>query len=87
MDKVLSQLDYMNLGFGRKLRSETQIKDTLTYGWGFPGGSIVKNPLQCRRYVSDPRVGKNPWRNKWQSTPAFLPTESHGQKSLAGHGP
>ena len=43
LDKVLSQLDYMNLGFGRKLRSETQIKDTLTYGWGFPGGSIVKN--------------------------------------------
>ena len=23
----------------------------------------------------------------WQPTPAFLPVESHGQRSLAGHGP
>ena len=27
------------------------------------------------------------WRRKWQLTPVFLPGESHGQKSLAGHGP
>ena len=31
----------------------------------------------------DPRVGKIPWR-AWQSTPVFLPGESHGQRSLAG---
>ena len=24
------------------------------------------------------------WRRKWQSTPVFLPGESHGQRSLAG---
>ena len=28
-----------------------------------------------------------PWRRKWQSTPVFLPEESHGQKSLAGYSP
>ena len=28
-----------------------------------------------------------PWRRKWQSTPVFLPGESHGQKSLAGYSP
>ena len=27
------------------------------------------------------------WRRKWQHTPVLLPGESHGQRSLAGHGP
>ena len=35
----------------------------------------------------DPWVRKIPWRRKWQPTPAFLPGESHGQRSLAGYGP
>ena len=26
-----------------------------------------------------------PWRREWQSTPVFLPGESHGQRSLAGY--
>ena len=25
------------------------------------------------------------WRRKWQSTPVFLPGESHGQRSLADY--
>ena len=29
---------------------------------------------------------EDPWRTKWQPTPVFLPGESHGQRSLAGHG-
>ena len=35
----------------------------------------------------DPWVRKIPWRRKWQPTPAFLPGESHGQRSLAGYSP
>ena len=31
------------------------------------------------------RVGKIPWRGKWQPTPVFLPGESHGRKSLEGY--
>ena len=27
------------------------------------------------------------WRRAWQPTPVFLPGESHGQRSLAGHSP
>ena len=27
------------------------------------------------------------WRRKWQSTPVFLPGESHGWRSLVGYGP
>ena len=26
------------------------------------------------------------WKRKWQPSPVFLPGESHGQRSLAGHG-
>ena len=51
---------------------------------GFPGGSEAKkSSCQCRRYGFDPRVGRIPWRRKWQPTPVFLPGKSHGQRSLA----
>ena len=36
---------------------------------------------------ADPRVGKIPWRRKWQPTPVFLPGKSYGQRSLAGYSP
>ena len=51
---------------------------------------VVKNPpasVQCRRHGRhrfNPWVGKIPWRRKQQPTPAFLPGESHGQRSLEG---
>ena len=51
-------------------------------------GSVAKKiHLQLRRHRTpgfDPRVGKIPWRKKWQSAPVFLPGKSHGQRSLAG---
>ena len=58
---------------------------------GFPGGSVVKN-LPARAgdagdVGSIARSGKIPWRSKWQSTPVFLPGESHGQRSLVGYSP
>jgi len=34
-----------------------------------------------------PWVEKILWRREWQSTPVFLPGESHGQRSLAGYSP
>ena len=57
---------------------------------GIPGGSVVKNLLQCgrhRRRGFHPWVGKIPWRRAWQPTPVFLPGEAHGQRSLAGYIP
>ena len=54
---------------------------------GFLGGSVVKNPPANARDTRDPWVGKIPWRRKWQSTPVFLPGESHGQRSLMGYSP
>ena len=48
---------------------------------------MIKNHLQCGRPGFDPWVGKIPRRRAWQPTPVFLPGESHGQSSLAGHCP
>ena len=31
------------------------------------------------------RIGKIPWRRKWQPTPVFLPKESHGQRNLVSY--
>ena len=36
---------------------------------------------------SIPGSGGFLWRGKWQSTPVFLPGESHGQKSLGYYSP
>jgi len=56
---------------------------------GFPDGASGKEPAcQCRRYKNlrfDPWVGKISWRRAAQPIPAFLPGESHGQRSLAGY--
>ena len=55
---------------------------------GFPGGTIGKeSTCQHRRCWFDPCIGKIPWRREWQPTSVFLPGESHGQRSLAGHSP
>ena len=51
---------------------------------------VVKNLPANRgdaRDGFDPRVGKIPWRRKWQSAPAFLPGKPHGQRSLASYSP
>ena len=50
---------------------------------------VVKNlPANAhKRCGFEPWVGKIPLRRKWQSTPVFLPRESHGQRSLAGYSP
>jgi len=40
-----------------------------------------------KRHRFDPWLRKIPWRRVWQPTPIFLPGESHGRRSLAGHSP
>jgi len=33
---------------------------------------------RCRKLGFNPRVGKIPWKRKWQPTPVFLPRKFHG---------
>ena len=58
---------------------------------GFPGGTSGKEPAcqcrTCKRRRFDSWVGKIARRRAWQSTPIFLPGESHGQRSLVGYSP
>ena len=58
---------------------------------GFPGGTTGKElTCYCRRLQRqklDHWVEKIPWRRSWQLTPAFLPRESHRQRSFAGYTP
>ena len=59
-----------------------------TYSWGFPDGSVVNICLQYkrhRRHGCDLRVGKIPWRRKWQPFPVFLHGKYHRQRSLVGY--
>ena len=43
---------------------------------------MVKNLLAMQETRVHPWVRKIPWRREWQPTPAFLPGEFHGQRSL-----
>ena len=57
----------------------------------FPGGTSGKEPdclcSRQKRQGFSPWVRKIPWRRAWQTTPGFLPGESHGQWSLVGYSP
>ena len=54
----------------------------------FSGGSSDKeSACNAGDPGSIPGSGRFPWRRAWQPTPAFLPGESHGQRSLVGSGP
>ena len=46
----------------------------------------VKNLPAMQETRFDRWVGKIPWRRKWLPTPAFLPGEFHGLRSLVGYG-
>ena len=50
---------------------------------------VVKNPSANAGDTGDVGfdlwVKEIPWRRKWQTTPVFLPEESHGQRSLVGY--
>ena len=48
---------------------------------------LVKNLPVMQEARFSFQVGKMPWRSEKQSTPVFLPRESHGQRSLAGYSP
>ena len=49
--------------------------------------NVPANAGDIKDRGSMPGVSKFPWRRAWQPIPAFLPGESHGQRSLAGSSP
>ena len=58
------------------------------HSMGFPGGSVVKNPpANAGDMGSIPGSGRSSGEGDGNTTPGFLPGESHGQRSLAGYRP
>ena len=53
---------------------------------GFPGGTVVKTAPADAGDRFDSWVTKISGRRVWQPILAFLPGESHGQRSLVGYG-
>ena len=47
--------------------------------------NLLVNEVRCNRLRFTPWDGTTPWRRAWQSSPAILPGESHGQRSLVGY--
>ena len=43
--------------------------------------------MQRRGPRFNPWAEKIPWRRQWQTSPVFLPGESHGQRSLVSYNP
>ena len=58
------------------------------WSMGFPHSSVSKeSSCNAGDLGFDSWVKKIPWRRKCQPTPVFLPGESYGQRSPAGHSP
>ena len=47
----------------------------------------VKNPAGMQETRVQSLDWQDPWRREWQSTPIFLPGQSHGQRNLVGYSP
>ena len=48
---------------------------------------VMNSPTNAgdKRDRFNPRVRKIPWRRAWKPSAAFLPGESHGQRSVVGY--
>ena len=67
----------------------TRFKGVEGFMLGFPGGLAGKESA-CNVGDLDliPGLGRFPWRRMaWQPTLAFLPENSHRQRSLGGYSP
>ena len=81
-----SMMSHLSFGLGNSDLDRAEHTCFLCKVSGFPGGSVVRSsPVNAGDLVGFyPWVGTIPRRRAWQPTPACLPGESHGQRSLAG---
>ena len=81
-----------NINFRQVPKYHVHISIIVYILWGFPGGSLVKNPPTNARDIEDmgliPGSERSPdLRRKRKPTPVFLPRKSHEQGSPAGYSP
>ena len=88
--KHLIEITYSYKAVRKRMKqkgTEDQVEQNCASGRGLAGESGEESACQCRRRGFDPWFRKIPWRRKWQPTLAFLPAESHGQRSLVDYSP
>ena len=71
----------------RQLPTQARIWGKAFFPEVFPMAQWLRICLNCRRFKFSLWVCKSPWRRKWQSTPIFLPGESHVPRSPTGYNP
>ena len=63
----------------------------LSFPWGFPGGTVIKNLPANAGDTGDasliPVLGRSPGVGNGNPTLVFLPGKFHGQRNLAGYSP
>ena len=69
-----------------KKKNRKNLKFYGLHGW-LSGKESACQCWKSRRCGFNLWVGKIHWRRAWQSTPVFLPGESHEQRSLMGYSP
>ena len=78
---------FLSFSTGKLPAATWAIESSSVSKGGFPGGASNKEPVCQYSQIWDtssiPGLGRSPWKKPWQLTPAFLPGESHGKKSLA----
>ena len=70
-----------------EIRESTVVAYQISFSRGTSGKEIACQCRRLKRCGFHLWVRKIPWRRAWQSTPVFLPGESHGQRSLASCSP
>ena len=89
----LNELTYYILTNGRRIISYKsrsgvrQLKEEISHLRLPRWLSDKESACQCRRRRVNTWARKILRKRKWQSSPVFLPGESHGQRSLAGYSP
>ena len=74
--------------FTLELQNEQHLISELVkpVGWGFPGGSVVKNlPANARDVGSIPGLGQTPGEGNGNPLQYSCLGESHRQRNLRGH--
>ena len=69
------------------VKCKSKLWDTTLHPLIFPGGSVVNYPLAMKETWVQTLGWKILRRRQWQSTPVFLPGDSHGRRNLAGYSP
>ena len=75
------------VGYSPLGRKELDTTEQLHFHFFFQVAQWLRIHLPMQETRVQCLAQEDPWRRKWQPTPAFLPGKSHGWRSLIGYSP